>query len=170
MREFWERNHREKQDWLIHNLIHLILQIPLLSPSPLSYPWEDHKPNPYLTKFKVVRRFLVFRKQFKRELIHIGWCNGLFAGSGKLEETRFGVTLLEQEAWRVLVLWVFYAWVYCYSFIPTDFLVDHLSLEGRRRGFSPTFSVFSSITCASVILYLYLFFLYSLLLISVSCD
>ena len=54
---------REKQDWFIHNLIHLILQIPLLSPSPLSYLWEDYKPNPYLTKFRIVRRFLVFGKQ-----------------------------------------------------------------------------------------------------------
>ena len=41
-REFWERNPREKQDWLIHNLHHLILQIPLLSASPLTYPWEVH--------------------------------------------------------------------------------------------------------------------------------
>ena len=37
-REFWERNPREKQDWLIHNLYILILQIPLLSPSPLLHP------------------------------------------------------------------------------------------------------------------------------------
>ena len=41
-REFWERNPREKQDWLIHNLHHLILQIPLLSLSPLLHPWEVH--------------------------------------------------------------------------------------------------------------------------------
>ena len=44
-REFWERNPRENQDWLIHNLRHLILQIPLLSPSPLTYPWEVHLPK-----------------------------------------------------------------------------------------------------------------------------
>ena len=37
-KEFWERNPREKQDWLIHNLHYLILQIPLLSPSPLLHP------------------------------------------------------------------------------------------------------------------------------------
>ena len=37
-REFWERNPREKQDWLIHNLHLLILQIPLLSPSSLLHP------------------------------------------------------------------------------------------------------------------------------------
>ena len=41
-REFWERNPREKQDWLIHNLYILILQISLLSHSPLLHPWEVH--------------------------------------------------------------------------------------------------------------------------------
>ena len=40
-REFWEKNSREQQDWFIHNLICLTLQIPLLSPAPLTYPWED---------------------------------------------------------------------------------------------------------------------------------
>ena len=37
-REFWERNPGEKQDWLIHNFHPLILQISLLSPSPLLHP------------------------------------------------------------------------------------------------------------------------------------
>ena len=44
-RELPERILREKpyrkQNWLIHNLRHLILQTPLLSPSPMTYPWED---------------------------------------------------------------------------------------------------------------------------------
>ena len=35
LREFWERNPREKQDWLIYNLYIVTLQIPRLSPSPL---------------------------------------------------------------------------------------------------------------------------------------
>ena len=78
-----------------HNLIHLILEILLLSLSPLSYPWEDLKSNPYLTIFITVRRFLVFGKQFKRESIHFGWCNGLIAGSDKVEKTRLGIILLE---------------------------------------------------------------------------
>ena len=39
-REFWERNPREKQDWLIHNLYIVTLQIPQLSPSPFLHPWE----------------------------------------------------------------------------------------------------------------------------------
>ena len=38
LREFWERNPREKQDWLIHNLYIVILQIPQLSPSLLLHP------------------------------------------------------------------------------------------------------------------------------------
>ena len=44
-RKFWEKNSREKQDWLIHSLYTLILQISLLLPSPLLHPWEV-----YLTK------------------------------------------------------------------------------------------------------------------------
>ena len=35
-------NPKENQDWLIHNLRLLILRIPLLSPFPLTYPWEVH--------------------------------------------------------------------------------------------------------------------------------
>ena len=41
-REFWERNPREKQDWLIHNLYIVTLQILQLSPSPLLHSWEVH--------------------------------------------------------------------------------------------------------------------------------
>ena len=41
-RIFWERNPREKQDWLIHNLYIVTLQMPQLSPSPLLHPWEVH--------------------------------------------------------------------------------------------------------------------------------
>ena len=37
-REYWERNPKEKQDWLIHNLHIETLQIPLLSSSPLLHP------------------------------------------------------------------------------------------------------------------------------------
>ena len=39
-KEFWERNPREKQDWLIHNLYIVTLQIPQLLPSLLLHPWE----------------------------------------------------------------------------------------------------------------------------------
>ena len=63
-RENFERNLRENQDWLIHNLRHLILQIPLLSPSLLTYPWKVHLSNPYLTTLILVRRYLGLGKQF----------------------------------------------------------------------------------------------------------
>ena len=46
-REFWERNSKEKQDWLIHNLHIETLQIPLLSASSLLNPWEAHYQNLY---------------------------------------------------------------------------------------------------------------------------
>ena len=66
----------------------------------LVIPWEDLKLNPYLTTFKIVRRFLVFGKQFKREPIHFGWCNELIPGSDKLKKIRLGLIMLEQKAWR----------------------------------------------------------------------
>ena len=57
-------NPKEQQDWFII-LMHLILQIPLLSASPFSYPWEDLKPNPYHTMPISMRSNLVLGKQFK---------------------------------------------------------------------------------------------------------
>ena len=33
---------KKKKNWLIHNFCPLIFQISLLSPSPLTYPWEVH--------------------------------------------------------------------------------------------------------------------------------
>ena len=41
-REFWEKNPREKQDWLIHNLYIVTLQISPLSPFLLLHLWEVH--------------------------------------------------------------------------------------------------------------------------------
>ena len=55
-REFWKRNPREKQDWLIHNLYIMTLQIPQLSPSLLLHPWKVLWPNPFLTLPISVRR------------------------------------------------------------------------------------------------------------------
>ena len=50
------------------------------------------------------------------------------AGSSKLEKTRFGVTLLEPEAWRALVHWVDQAWrAFFYSCIPTSFSSELLT-------------------------------------------
>ena len=85
-REFWERNPREKQDWFIHNLHIETLQIPLLSSSPLSNPWEVHyqnlfSPYPYLWE-----GHLVLGKQLRRDQFHIGRCYGQVAESGKLKK------------------------------------------------------------------------------------
>ena len=55
-KEYWEKNPREKQDWLIHNLHIETLQIPLLSPSPLLHPWEVHYQNLFLTIPTSVKR------------------------------------------------------------------------------------------------------------------
>ena len=41
-REFWERNPKDKQDWLIHNLYIVTIQIPQLSPFSLLHHWEVH--------------------------------------------------------------------------------------------------------------------------------
>ena len=76
-REFWEKNPREKQDWLIHNLHIETLQISLLSHSPLLHPWEIlcqilFSPYPHLWE-----DFLVLWEAIRKGPIHIGWCYGL---------------------------------------------------------------------------------------------
>ena len=60
-------------------------------------------------------------KQFRRDQF-IWLMQWAIAGSNKLEKTRFGVILLEQEAWKVLAHWVDEAWrVFYYSCVPTLF-------------------------------------------------
>ena len=76
-REFWERNPREKQNWLIHNLYIVTLQIPQLSPSPLLHPWEIHWPKPFLTIPISMRRLFGTWETIRKGPIHIGWCYGL---------------------------------------------------------------------------------------------
>ena len=58
-REYWERNPREKQDWLIHNLHIETFQIPLFLSFPLLHPWEVHYQNLF-TPYP-----------------HLWWCYGL---------------------------------------------------------------------------------------------
>ena len=72
-----ERNPREKQDWLIHNLHIETLQIPLLSSSPLLHPWEVHYQNLFSPYPHLWEGHLVLRKQLGRDQFHIGWCYGL---------------------------------------------------------------------------------------------
>ena len=76
-REYWERNPREKQDWLIHNLHIETFQIPLLSSSPLLHPWEVHYQNLFSPYPHLWEGHLVLGKQLGRDQFHIGWCYGL---------------------------------------------------------------------------------------------
>ena len=85
------------------------------------------------------------------------------AGSGKLEKTRFGVTLLEQEAWRAQVHWVDQAWrVFYYSCIPTLFSSGLLTVwRVAERFFAEDFgSLFdnTSLCCLCVCISLPLIF------------
>ena len=66
-REYWERNPREKQDWLIHNLHKEALQIPLLSPSLLLHPWENRYQNIFSPYPHLWEGHLVLRKQLGRD-------------------------------------------------------------------------------------------------------
>ena len=64
-----------------------ILQIPLLSTSPLSYPWEVIyqiliSPHPRLWE----DLFGAVWEAIRKEPIYIGWCYGLVAESGKLKK------------------------------------------------------------------------------------
>ena len=86
----------KKQDWLIHNLHPLILQIPLLSPFPLRGTFSQILISPYPYKWRCI---LVLGKQFRRDQF-IWLMQWAIVGSDKLKKTRFGVTLLEQEAWK----------------------------------------------------------------------
>ena len=76
-REYWERNSKEKQDWLIHNLHIETLQIPLLSSSPLLHPWEVHYQNLFSPYPHLWEGHLVFGKQLGKHQFHISWCYGL---------------------------------------------------------------------------------------------
>ena len=78
---FLERNPREKQDWLIHNLYLKTLQIPLLSSSPLSNPWEAYyqnifSPYPFLWEGCLVLWEIVKKEPISHWLI-LWWSSGI---------------------------------------------------------------------------------------------
>ena len=68
-KEYWEKNPREKQDWLIHNLHIKTLQIPLLSSSPLLHPWEVYYQNLFLPYPHLWEGHLVLWKAVQKEPI-----------------------------------------------------------------------------------------------------
>ena len=97
--------------------------------------------------------FLVLGKLLKRRPIHFGWCNGLIAGSGKLEKKKVrrnlvgarsleGLGTLDRLGLEGLVLC-------CVCQLYS--LVDYWLLGGRRRGLTPRTSVSSSITHCYVV-------------------
>ena len=85
-REFWKRNPREKQDWLIHNLYlrnssnssTLFLSIVKFLRCLL--------PKPYLTISISVRELFGVWEAVRKGPIHIGWCYCEVAESGKLKK------------------------------------------------------------------------------------
>ena len=76
-RENIERDPKEKQDWLIHNLHIETLQIPLLLSSLLLHPWEVHYQNLFSPYTHMREGHLVLGKRLGRDQFHIGWCYGL---------------------------------------------------------------------------------------------
>ena len=85
-REFWERNSREKQDWLIHNLHIEILQIPLFSSYPLSNPWKAYYQNLFSAYPFLWGGCLALWEAVRKDQFHIGWYYGQVAKSGKLKK------------------------------------------------------------------------------------
>ena len=77
-----------------------------------------------------------------------GRCNmELVVGSGELDKTRFQEALLEQKLGGLRYReQIRLGGSLAHPCIPTDCLVDRLPLRGRRRGFSPSSSISSSIT------------------------
>ena len=92
---------------------------------PLSYLERRFVPkhNPHL--FKVQRVFWCLGSfgELPKEASEAWWMqSGILRDPISQRRQRFGVTLLEQEAWRAQVHQVDQAWrVYCYSCIPTIF-------------------------------------------------
>ena len=85
-REYWERNPREKQDWLIHNFYIKTLQIPLLSPSPLLLPWEVLDQILFLLYPHLWESFLVLWEAVRKEPISYWLILWFIAKFGKLKK------------------------------------------------------------------------------------
>ena len=98
-REFWERNPREQQDWLIHNLISLILNSSNLTLS-IDIPLRGSLSKSLSHHTHIYEVVIWCLGSSSKMTNSFGWCNGLIVGSAKLKKTRLCLTLLEQESWR----------------------------------------------------------------------
>ena len=85
-REFWEKNPREKQDWLIYNLHIETLQIPLLSSSPLLHHWKVYYQNLFSLYPYLWEPYLVFWEAVKKGPISYWLMLWSVAKSGKLKK------------------------------------------------------------------------------------
>ena len=93
----WKRSSREnferespKKNKIDSPIIYILesLQIPQLSSSPLSNPWEALYQTWFSPSSSLRDSCLDFWEAVRKEPIFIGWCYGLVAESGKLEKKR----------------------------------------------------------------------------------
>ena len=93
----WKRASREnferetlKKNKIVSPTIYTLesLQIPLLSSSPLSNPWEALYQTWFSPSSSLWDSCLDFWEAVRKEPIFIGWCYGLVAESGKLEKKK----------------------------------------------------------------------------------
>ena len=103
----------------------LILSEKSLQPLPLSYIERRFVPkhNPHLFRVQIVFWSLGSFGELPKEVGETWWMqSGVLRDPVSQRRKRFGVTLLEQEAWRAQVQWVDQTWwVFCCSCIPTSF-------------------------------------------------
>ena len=85
-REFWERNSREKQDWLIHNLYLKDSSNSSTLFLSIVKSLRGLLPKLYLTISISVRELFGVWEAIRKGPIHISWCYGKVVESGKLKK------------------------------------------------------------------------------------
>ena len=143
------------RDCYTHISPHICLWIFLNSYLSISIPLRDCSLNTYYTLLECLVRFWCYWEVL--EEAEDDRCNiELVAGSEELDKTQFQEVLLEQELGGLSYIGqIRLGGSLANPCIPTDCLVDRLSLGGRQRGFSLSSLVFSSITHRRVTLYLH---------------
>ena len=132
----------------------IIMGFSLTSTSPFPYHLKVDSPNTYHIILECQVRFWCYWEALEEARL---WQMQLGVLQDSENQTRHGS---EKSCWsRSLdslgTLGRLGLGVFCYSCIPTNCLVDRLLLRGRRRGFTPSTSVSSSIIHRRVILCLH---------------